>query len=120
MITTIVIGAIVLWAVVSLSKRLGFRTVMDVATMLFLAAPVVWFAAIIVSPLLHRMKSPGVTTWIEVGLVVGVALWLTVKHLGLGTVLGSMFTIAMVGCFVIIAAFTFLVAMSSGSAHGGH
>jgi hypothetical protein len=119
MITTIVIGAIVLWAVVSLSKRFGFRTVMDVATMLFLAAPVVWFAAMIVSSLLHGVKGPGLSTWAVIALVVVVVAWVAAKQVGWGMVLGVSFTATMLVCGLIAAATMLLVGVF-GSAHGGH
>jgi hypothetical protein len=122
MITIIAIVAVALCVVVISSRRWGFRKVMKVAAMVFLAAPGAWCAAIILSSVLQGVKGPGVTTWIVVALLVGLAAWLIAKKIGWEalwqTLLGGALGLAMFGTLLVVVVFVYIAVFAR--APGGH
>jgi hypothetical protein len=105
MIATIVIGLGVLWAVVRLSQRFGFKRVMEFAGMISLVIPPFVLAGAIVLGVLNGVKAPSLTARIVIGSVVVLAARLISRKVGWVNVLGWTFSLAMAFCGVVIMLF---------------
>lgn len=108
MIPALVIGGTVLWAVVRLSQRYGFKTVMNFAAMILLAIPAFVFAGAVVLDMLHGVKAPSIMARLVIGSVVVLAARTVAGKVGWGNVLGWTFSLALAFCGLVIVAFLLL------------
>jgi len=117
MITAIVIGCAVLWAIVRACRRWEFKRVMEFLGMILLVLPAFAFGTVILSSVFHGVSAPSMTTRIMVGLIVGVVACLIARKFGWVNLLGWTFSAAMALCGLVIGAFVLfaMFAMANGA-----